>query len=1002
MESASGPGSQESAPLPPIVGRDDELGALTNALDVALDGKGSLWVLAGAPGIGKTRVAQEVAVYARSRGAAVAVGRCTEDEGSPPYLPFVEALGAAIPESDTQSAGLSAEHAGVIGKLLPQTIGPQHVPGASQEISPETERYLLFQAVTALLRNLARETGLALLLEDLHWADRPSLLLLQHLARQLDGSKVLVLGTFRDVEVDAKHPLSVILSNLRREAACQRLAVDGLSEEQIKAIVETVARPGAPAGLVRALHRQADGNPFFIKEMVLHLMKLGVIYQEDSGWASELNLDEIGLPESVKDAVGRRLALLSDRCRFLLRQAAVVGEKVRHSLLAEVSGHGPDDLLDLMDEALAARLVLEPPGREAAYAFSHALTRQTLLEELSRARRQRLHREVALAMERLDRANLQPHMSELAYHFYEAAPLGQPGKAVLYARRAADAAAAALGYEEAARFYDMALQALDLSDSIDKDVRCELLLALGDAEMSSGRVDTAREVFDKAADCARALRSPEQLARAAIGSGGAWIYGGEAVVKLLEEAASLRGDDQNLRIRVLTRLVWELGAQGLGYDPQAHERRLALSHAALEAARLLDDPAALAHALRARHDALWGPDNTEERLEVATEAQCLAENTGLIDVELEARHASIGNLMELGKVADAVAEFDVYAKSADRLKQPIYLFHALVIRAKLALHKGELQLAERLSAEALAMGQRAGYPAVRTVGVQLFALRREQGRLDELEASARGIVEVYPTVPGFAASLAALYMEIEREADARSVFERLAGEGFEAIPRDWFWLISMSLLSQVCAYLRDARRAATLYQLLLPFAPRNVCVVNILSTGSASRSLGLLAATMCRWEEAERHYEDALELNARMGAKPAYAWTQYDYAQMLVARRHQGDRRKAYALLTQAAGTARDLGLRRLEDRVTGLLESRRSLTPVYPDGLTRREVDVLRLIAGGFSNSEISQELVLSIRTVERHVTNVYNKIQARGRADATAYALSHGLASPRSQAAV
>jgi DNA-binding CsgD family transcriptional regulator len=994
--------SMQGSALLPIVGRAEELHALNIALDEALAGQGVLWVLAGPPGIGKTRLAQEIEVYARLRGATVATGRCTEDEGSLSYLPFVDAFRGVLLRSVAASSDLLDEHASIIARLQPQ-MKERRPTAKTSQISPETERYVLFEAVTTFIRNLAQESGLVLLVEDLHWADRPSLLLLQYLARQLKDSKVLVIGTFRDVEVSAGNPLSVVLGNLRRDGDCRRLTVGGLSEEHVREILDALVQPGAPPELVRALHRQAEGNPFFVREMVLHLIQLGVIHQDDSGWVSELSLDEVGLPEGVKDAIGRRLARLSDACRSLLRQAAVVGGEFRHSLLAEMSGHVADDLLDLMDEALAARLVLELPRHEAAYAFSHALTRQTLLDELSRARRQRLHRQVGEAMEREYRGNLRAHMPELAYHFFAAAPLGAPEKAIEYATGAATAASAALGYEEAARLYEMALDALDLSEALDQDLRCELLLALGEAEMSSGRVEPAREVFGKAADCARALRSPKQLARAAIGSGGAWIYGGDPVVWLLEEAAGVLGDDdQNLRVRVLTRLVWELGAQGLGYDPQTHERRLATSREALDAARRLDDPAALAHALRARHDALWGPDYTKERLDLATEAMHLAEATGLLDVEFEARHGRIGNLMELGDVESALEEFDVYSTSADKLKQPIYLFHALVIRAKLALHSGEMERAERLSVEALAMGQRAGYPAVRTVGVQLFALRREQGRLEELEASAKRIVEVFPTVPGFAASLASLYMEIEREADARAVFERLALDGFEAIPKDWFWLISMSLLAHVCSYLRDARRAGALYQLLLPFAQRNVCVVNILSTGSASRGLGVLAATMSRWGEAEHHFEDALEMNGRTGARSAFAWTQYDYAQMLVVRRHQGDRKKAYVLLTQALGTARDLGLRRLEDKVTCLLASRRSLTPVYPDRLTRREVDVLRLIAEGASNSEISERLVLSIRTVERHITNVYNKINARGRADATAYAMRHGLAPTQSEAAV
>ena len=544
MESPSESRRLKSAALSSIVGRDQELSALKAALATALAGRGGFWVLAGAPGIGKSRLAQEIVLFAQAQRAVVATGYCTEDEGSPPYLPFVEALGAVLPESATERADLG-EHAPFINKLLPRQKVSPPVAGAVRSISPETERYLLFEAVTAFLRNLAQESGLVLLVEDLHSADQPSLLLLQHLARRLDDTRILVIGTFRDLEVEADHPLSVVLGNLRRDDACQRLGLRGLTEEQVRDIVEATAQPGAPAGLIRALHRQAEGNPFFIKEMVIHLMQLDVSYRSGTGWVTGFDLDEMGLPESVKDAIGRRLTRLSDGCRSLLRVAAVVGEDFRHSLLAELNDGGADELLNLVEEALAARLLIELPGREAAYAFGHALIRQTLLEELSRARRQRLHRQIAQAIERLYRATLQAHMSELAYHYFEAATLGQPEKAAEYAKGAAEAAGAALGYEEAARLYEMALQALDLGGTSNESLRCELLLALGEAEMSSGRVEPAREVFGKAAGCARALRSPVDLARAAIGSGGPWIYGGDAVVQLLEEAADVvKGVDE--------------------------------------------------------------------------------------------------------------------------------------------------------------------------------------------------------------------------------------------------------------------------------------------------------------------------------------------------------------------------------------------------------------------------------------------------------------------------
>ena len=262
------------------------------------------------------------------------------------------------------------------------------------------------------------------------------------------------------------------------------------------------------------------------------------------------------------------------------------------------------------------------------------------------------------------------------------------------------------------------------------------------------------------------------------------------------------------------------------------------------------------------------------------------------------------------------------------------------------------------------------------------------------------MTEAYPTVPSLRAALALLYCDLAREEEARREFERLAASDFADLHEDWVWLPHVVLLAEVCAFLGDRCRAARLYDLLLPYADRNVTGSS--SPGVAAHHLGLLAAKMGRHEEAAAHYEAALQLNARMGARPALAHTLRAYGAMLLARPGRTELARARQLLESALAIYDELGMRHDAAEVRSLLAQRRLAAvplraPAYPDGLTEREVEVLRRIAAGRSNREIADELVLSVRTVERHITNLYGKIDARGKADATAYALGRGLAEPR-----
>jgi tetratricopeptide (TPR) repeat protein len=390
----------------------------------------------------------------------------------------------------------------------------------------------------------------------------------------------------------------------------------------------------------------------------------------------------------------------------------------------------------------------------------------------------------------------------------------------------------------------------------------------------------------------------------------------ETLVTLLEEAIrGLSEEDSALQAKLLARLAMELS-----FFPNSEARREALSQQAVEMARRLGDPAALAETLRARHVATWGPDNAVERLAIAAEVVKLGEEGGDPDLASIGQNWHAADLLELGENEAAYEEFMVRISEATRTRRPDYVWYALLGQAMRALVEGRFEEGERLAQEALAIGQ-GPYPQTALVGyaLQIGTIRRDQGRLGELEEGLKAFAVQYPAVAGLSWSIPLLYSETGREAEARAEVERLAASDFLDIPRDALWLICMFIAAETCVNLADASRAATLYQLLLPYAARNVTAYGIICWGSAAQELGELAATLRRWNDAEQHFEAALAWNRRIKSPPWVARTQHDYAKMLLARRGPGDQEKAVALLSQALDTSQNLGMAALTDRIHAL-----------------------------------------------------------------------------------
>jgi predicted ATPase/class 3 adenylate cyclase len=909
-----------------FVGRASEMKQLRTAVDQAISNRGCLYMLAGEPGIGKTRTTEELVSYARLRDVQALVGHCYEGEGAPAYWPWVQIIRSYVHDRDPAEL-LSEMGAGApdIAQVVSEVR--ERLPGlpAPPELEPERARFRLFDSVTSFLKNASRKQPLLIVLDDLHWADKPSLLLLRFIAGEVRESRILILGTYRSEEIQREHPLADVLSSLRRERNCERIVLRGLREDDTRAMISDIGGQNVPLAFARAIFLETEGNPFFIEEILRYLTEEGILHWEGGHWTSDLAPDQMGIPEGVREVIGRRLSRLGEQCNVTLTLASVIGREFSLNALEQLSGRSQNELLEILDEASKAQVIDEVPSRLGHFTFSHALIRETLYDEVSAHRRVALHRQVALALEELHASDLELHLDELAHHFFEAARGGDVGKAIQYARLAGKRAAARLAYEEAATDYERALQLLELSEEFDDTHRCDLLLALGTAYNASGDREKAKENFKEAAKLARDLEAAEQLAQAALGfgatleSGFTVDYGvfDEDLVALLEEAlAALGEEDSVLRIRVLARLATAL------YWSDARERSPAIIEEAVEAARRMGDTAALATALASKRWALWRPENVEERLAVSTEVVRLAEEASDVELALSGHTARLIDLLDIGNVVEAEKERQAYAQLAEQYRQPVFLRYIPTHGAMQAILEGRFEEAEELAHQALALGQTAGgdTSSLHSFGVHMWSLRREQGRLAELEPAMRQMVDDFPTVPAWRGALAAVYHETGRTADARQELEHVAAKDFEDFPRDVNWMVGMMVLSEVCSLLDDSRHAEKVYRLLLPYAHRYVTIGYAVGYfGSVSHALGLLATTMGCLKEAAQHFEDALERNARVGARCWMAHTQHEYARMLLLRGDPGDRGKASELVNRALDTAQNTGMKALLDRALAL-----------------------------------------------------------------------------------
>jgi DNA-binding CsgD family transcriptional regulator/tetratricopeptide (TPR) repeat protein len=980
------------------VGREAELAVLLGGLGDAISGRGRFFLLGGEPGIGKTRLADEFSTRAKAEGALVLWGRCWEAGGAPAYWPWIQSLRGLLRELHPEALRAGVAGGGPdLAQIVPELR--ERLPDLSEPppASPETARFRLFDALSGFLRRASQDQPLLLVLEDLHAADAPSLLLLQFVAGELGGSRMLLLGTYRDVELTRDHPLAAALSELARAQGTTRILLSGLSRADAGRFIEMIAGRAAPAELVAAIHRETEGNPLFVGEVV------GALAAEGWPW-SEADRHPWPIPQGVREVIGRRLHRLPQDCRRVLTVGSVIGRDFTVEALRRITGRSAEDLLDSVRDAAAAGVLGDVRHAPGTFRFAHSLIRDTLYEELLAADRVRLHRQVGEALEAMYARDRQPHFAELAYHFFEAAPIGDIRKAVDYAVAAGKRSVALLAYEEAVRLFRMALQAL--RESPDEQRRCEVLLLLGDAEGRSGDTPGSREIFLEAAGIATRLDLAHQLARAAFGYAGRfpWLRAGtdRQVIPLLKQALEALGaEDSVLRVLLLSRLAGALR------DQPAMEPRAALSRQAVAMARRIGDPETLTYALLAQWGAAFGgPDRLDQHVAIAEELDRLAEQVGDRELILNPGIIRFVAFMTRGQVWEARAQQELYRQLAGELRQPSHRWYAGVLASILALQDGRFEEAERLIEETLETGRQAQtWDAEASYLFALFVLRREQGRLAELEEDLRRAPITHPGYRSLRCMLLATLCDLGRLEEARVLFDQLAAGEFAAFPKDNEWLSALTLLADAADALGDRDRALTLYQQLAPYGELIALTASEVSLGPVSRPLGILASLVGRHDDAVGHFEDAIARTQRMGARPWLAHARYAYARTLAERDWPGGRERAVELLTNALEASKEIGMSALAVRVTSLLAElgvrpRRRPTAAAasagaPKGttLTAREREVAGLVAEGLSNRQIAAKLYLSERTAETHVQNILTKLGFTSRTQVAGWAVREDL---------
>jgi len=911
----------------------------------------------------------------------IAVGNCNAQTGiGDPYLPFREILGQLTGDVEgklTQGA-ISRENAGRLQSFLNISgravvdLGPDLIdiflPGAGlvaragalvsgdaawrkklerlreerssrpdldvsqRNPSQGAQQNQIFEQFTRLLVELAAQQPLVILLDDLHWADESTTSLLFHLARRITDSRILVLGSYRPEDIalgrgDRRHPLDSVVNEIKRLHGDVHLPIAEGDEAKGRRFIDALldVRPNRLGESFRSqLLRHTRGQALFTTELLNGMVSRGDLLEDDDGHlVAGPSLDWETLPARIEGVIEERVGRISPELQELLTVASVEGEVFSAQVAARVQGLEERAALRSLDRELVQvhGLVHEDSvkrvggQRISQYRFRHNLLQRYLYGLLSQSEKEILHENIAGLLEELYAGDRDEIAGQLARH-YDLAHV--PDRAAACYLAVGNRAIQLFANEEAASLLGRGLElASTLADSTESlELTGNLQLALAKVQWKLGHAPESMATCLRAAAIARKLKSGEMLAQAALAYDDPrfrFNFPAAQAVELLEEALDALGEaNSRLRVRLICALVRAQGHRM--HDAVRHS----LAEHAVALARGLEDPLAIYMALIARALSRGGPESIEQRLAIRHEAVRWAEQIGDKAPLLDAYMFRIDDLLALGDVEGVDADISSMETIAREMGEPFYDYCLTTKRTMRELLEGRFEAAERHAQQGMECSQQMDVDNAEGVfGMQMFSIRRLQGRLQGLAPIISHFVTNRPNASCWRPGLALVYAELGDEAAARVEFESLAKGDFEGIPRDSLWQTCLSFMSDVCAFLGDRERAATLYELMLPYASLTVVVGNSVACGgAASRNLGQLAAVMGEWDKAQQHFDHALEFNERLKALPWLANTRHQYARLLLVRGHNGDVERAEALLTDALALARLLNMDGLVQKI--------------------------------------------------------------------------------------
>ena len=919
-------------PLPPrlaehpttgLIGRHNEVTELSQLYKLVAESASDLRIvfISGEGGIGKSALVGTVATQSYQLGASVLLGRCTEDLGAP-YGPFAEALcqyAAQQPKNLAQSP-LHTYGADVARFLSPLRRYFDRLP-AAQSSDPETDRYLLFSGVVGFLAAISRERPLVLILEDLHWADKPSLQLLRHLVTSADQMRLLVLCTYRDSELPASHPLTDTLATLRREPSVQRLKLGGLGDQEV------ISYLGASSGgdlepsvvdLAHAIYRETDGNPFFVGEVVRHLLDVGVLVEEGDGVKSSLTtLGDVSLPDSVREVIGARVARLGPAASRFLSFASIIGREFDVDLLCAVADSSEDEVLDALDQIADSGLVSEVADVPGRFSFSHTLIQHTLYQDMGPTRRARGHRRVGEALESIYGTNGSDHLGELAHHWFKATQPSDIDKAVSYSQRAAEAALLALAPDDAVRLFAQALDLVAHQPSSNALTVLDLKIGLGTAQRQSG-LSGFRETLLGAAREAQAVGAKDRLVQAALANNRGFSPLGEVDldrVAVLRAALAAVGDVQTRdRALLLATLCGEL-AWG-----SALQERQELSREARVSASGSGDANCLVQVLNLTLPALFVPDLHDEQLEESKKALSLAmELDDPIQLFWAAtfQHTFAVASMEFEVARHCV---EVVEDIATRVGQPVMRWHAVSRKAAQALLRGDPITALALAEEAIVIGTESAQPdALIFYGAQTLVAHYQLGRLQDMEELIGQLVADNLGMPVFAAAHALSILESGRPEEAKALLEAAVERGIAQLPDDAVWLTTLLVYADVAVEMKAVEASKYLFNLLSAYGAQ-LAFQGAAPFDPVTLHLGGLALVMERFDEAEQYLSAADDFAVRGDMRFARTRTQLARSRLWVAKGGSKNTENARELLLDVRTTSANNSYAGIERRAAALL----------------------------------------------------------------------------------